>query len=173
MAVATGRSAAAAAVSMGVGDMACQQLSIASSSSSSADCATLDVRRAAVFGVTGLICSGPMGHAVFVLLERAVPGASAGAALRKVALDTAIAPSRIALTFATHQLLQGNGLDRAATKVRQDTLPTFAAGVCVFPWIIYGVYRQVPLGWRATVMAPVGAMWSVYLSWAAHRRPPG
>ena len=63
----------------------------------------------------------------------------------------------------------GGGVDSATAKVRQDTLPTFATGVCVFPWIIFGVYRKVPLGWRATVMAPVGAVWNVYLSWAAHR----
>jgi len=163
-AVGTARSAVAAAVSMGIGDLACQQLLVGSSSHAD----SLDARRAAIFSVTGLICSGPAGHAVFTLLETLVPGSSAGAALRKVLLDTVIAPARIAMTFGTHQLLSGNGIDGAAAKVREDTLPTFAAGVCIFPWIIFGVYRKVPLGWRATVMAPVGALWNIYLSWAAH-----
>lgn len=162
----------AVCISSGVGDITCQALQRSGKKANEevTDAHTaFDLHRTAAFAGAGLMIMGPLNHTIEVSLERLFPGISLLGISQKVLSRVVIAPAVIATQFAAVLVLQGATQDAIVTKVRSDVAPAWVTGTMFWPAASVLLYRFVPVHHRPGCGSVLGALWSTYLSFMAHR----
>ena len=160
------RASGVATLSMTCADMVCQRLERGDDAGDT----PVDLERTLRMATTGAFVAGPTTAVFFKLAERFFPGTGLLAVCQKTLFDVTTAPARISGTFASVTVLSGGGLPEITSKLSQDLYATWATGACIFPPMIFGVFKFVPLTHRAPLWAVVGGFWNVYLSYVANRK---
>ena len=127
-----------------------------------------DRMRSVRLGLTGLITTGPLAHALFYSLERIAPGTTPIAVLRKVAMNAAVMPCMISATLGTAWLLEGRSPSMIADQLRRDLGSAVAGGLAFWPLANTFVYAAVAPKWRPAVSSGFGGLWGIYLSSCAN-----
>lgn len=132
-----------------------------------------DLTRTLHMGLVRSFLMAPVLHHYFPLLARALPGTSWPRVLGRVALDSALAsPIVTAATFGAFSVLQGRPED-AAPRIRAQLLPTWATGLCYWPFVHLANFRFVGAPHQALVAHCASVPWNVVLSYRSNLRLPG
>ena len=129
-----------------------------------------DALRTLHMGLVRSLLMAPILYLYFPLLARALPGTSWPRVLGRVALDSAVAsPAVTAATFAAFSALQGRPGD-ALPRIRAQLLPTWATGLCYWPFIHLANFRLVAAPHQALVAHCASVPWNVVLSYRSNLR---
>ena len=133
----------------------------------------LDAARTLHMGLVRSLLMAPLLFHYFPLLSRALPGTSWPRVAGRVALDSLLAsPAVTVATFAAFSALQGRPED-ALPRVRAQLLPTWATGLCYWPFIHLLNFRFVAAPHQALVAHCASVPWNVVLSYRSNLRLGG
>ena len=167
-----GLTACTVGASMALGDAICQSMDAGAAS-------VKDTERTKMMWFIGTFISGPISHSFYVAVEARLPGSSMAVILKKTVTSSCFAfcvslPVMFtAVTLLSVDPLTGRRsktLRDARDKVSSSLLPTFAAGVCFWPFCNIVIFRFVPLARRAMVSSLIGLVWNIFLSGRANSR---
>ena len=105
------RTAVIVGMEMAAGDACEQQI---------AGAGAWDKGRSARLGVTGLVTTGPLAHALFRQLEIISPGTSSRAVFSKVLMNAAFMPVMISATLSTAWILEGRRRTEIFTLLKRE-----------------------------------------------------
>ena len=129
---------------------------------------TWDRSRSMRQGLTGLITTGPLAHALFETLERVSPGTAPSAVISKVSMNACFMPCMITATLGTVWALEGRSAECIVDRLRQGLLPAVVSGLAFWPLANTLVYACVPPPMRPAVSSGFGGLWGIYLSACAN-----
>ena len=128
--------------------------------------ASYDVPRTLRMAVFGFVISGPLNHAWYGALERAVPGASLRANVVKTAADQLVfAPFILTAFFGSQELLAGKSVDAAVATVRGALWPSLQLNWCFWPAAQMINFRFVPPAQRVGFVSLCLVGWNAFLSY--------
>lgn len=119
-----------------------------------------DWHRTAQMAAAGLLATGPLSVGWQHVLEYLVPGRSVPQVLRKMALNAAVAPISVSITFTTVTLFRGGSLQDARSKVSNDVVDTVLVGAMYWPLISFMNFRFTPVALRPVTMAIAASIWN-------------
>jgi len=151
------RSVGAVGLAWGVGDVICQQVE---------QPAAWDRVRTLQFVSVGTLVMGPTSHGFELLNERLFPGNAMREVAKKVLFRVCCAPGFLTLSFGGLALVRGHDVLDAVTN---NVWPAWCAGTLFWPAVSCFTYKFVPVATRPAFGSTVGALWSSYLSYIAHR----
>ena len=144
------------------GDAACQHLVEGAPS--------LNPRRLLDMGLVRSLLMAPVLFFYFPLLAKTLPGSSWPRVVGRVAIDAAVAsPLVTCATFAAFSALQGKPED-AVPRIQSQLLPTWATGLCYWPFIHLANFRFVAAPHQALVAHCASVPWNVVLSYRSNIR---
>ena len=127
-----------------------------------------DLLRTLHMGLVRAFLMAPILYHYFPALARALPGSSWPRVAGRVALDSALAsPAVTVATFAAFSALQGRPGD-ALPRIQAQLLPTWATGLCYWPFIHLANFRFVAAPHQALVAHCASVPWSMVLSYRAN-----
>uniref|UniRef100_A0A7S3K1N3 Uncharacterized protein n=1 Tax=Aureoumbra lagunensis TaxID=44058 RepID=A0A7S3K1N3_9STRA len=160
-AVAWGRSICAVGLAWGAGDIMCQSIEKNGSLNE------LDKKRTIDFILVGGLLLGPANHAFELWVEQTFPGIALRQICKKVLTRVFIAPGFLTLSFGAVAFIKGDDIQNA---VLLNVFPAWCTGSLFWPLASAFAYRFVPLTARPAFGSALGAIWSTYLSFMAHRK---
>ncbi|KAL4105437.1 hypothetical protein PRIC1_003501 [Phytophthora ramorum] len=149
----------------GLGDVGCQVVLEGKATH-------VDVKRTAIFTLLGGILISPVLHVWYGLLGSKLPGVSASAVVKRLALDQlAFAPTFLPIFLSSVLALEGNA-QKIPDKLRADWWPVTKANWSV--WVPAQIlnFRFVPGSMQVLFSNVVGLLWNVYLSYVSHANVP-
>ncbi|KAG7389541.1 hypothetical protein PHYPSEUDO_010186 [Phytophthora pseudosyringae] len=132
----------------------------------------LDVKRTAIFTLLGGLLISPVLHVWYGFLSARLPGVSAGAVAKRLALDQlGFAPTFLPVFLSTVLTLEGHAED-IPDKLRADWWPVTKANWAV--WVPAQIlnFRFVPGSMQVLFSNLVGLLWNAYLSYVSHSVVP-
>ena len=142
------------------GDAACQALVEGAPS--------LNTRRLLDMGAVRALLMAPILFFYFPLLSKALPGTTWPRVVGRVALDSAFAsPLVTAATFTAFSALQGRPGD-AVPRIQSQLLPTWATGLCYWPFVHLLNFRFVAAPHQSLVAHCASVPWNVVLSYRSN-----
>ena len=149
------RTAVIVGMEMAAGDACEQQI---------AGAGAWDKGRSARLGVTGLVTTGPLAHALFRQLEIISPGTSSRAVFSKVLMNAAFMPVMISATLSTAWILEGRRRTEIFTLLKRELGAAVLGGLAFWPAANLVVYKLVRPGLRPIVSSGFGGVWGVFLA---------
>ncbi|KAE9031994.1 hypothetical protein PR003_g3168 [Phytophthora rubi] len=152
----------------GLGDMGCQLVLEEKEKHKP----LLDVKRAAIFTFLGGFLISPVLHVWYGFLGSRLPGVSAAAVAKRLALDQlGFAPTFLPVFLSSVLTLEGNK-EQIPDKLRADwwTVTKANWGVWVPAQILN--FRFVPGPMQVLFSNVVGLLWNAYLSYVSHADVP-
>ncbi|KAJ8602948.1 hypothetical protein CTAYLR_001538 [Chrysophaeum taylorii] len=127
-----------------------------------------DGRRTTQFVFVAITVMGPANHGFELVMERVFPGTALRQVGAKVVSRVCCAPVFLSLNFASLAMVRDGD---PVTAVTTNVVPAWLTGTMFWPAASAFTYRVVPVAGRAAFGSVLGAFWSTYLSFVAHRRP--
>ncbi|KAL4157784.1 hypothetical protein PRNP1_003568 [Phytophthora ramorum] len=149
----------------GLGDVGCQVVLEGKATH-------VDVKRTAIFTLLGGILISPVLHVWYGLLGSKLPGVSASAVVKRLALDQlAFAPTFLPIFLSSVLALEGNA-QKIPDKLRADWWSVTKANWSV--WVPAQIlnFRFVPGSMQVLFSNVVGLLWNAYLSYVSHANVP-
>uniref|UniRef100_A0A8D0C5B5 Mitochondrial inner membrane protein Mpv17 n=1 Tax=Salvator merianae TaxID=96440 RepID=A0A8D0C5B5_SALMN len=118
----------------------------------------------------GFCFVGPVIGGWYQVLDRLVPGATRGAALRKMLLDQGgFAPCFLGCFLALAGALNGLSVEENWSRIKRDYADALVTNYYIWPAVQVANFYFVPLNHRLAVVQCVAIVWNAYLSWKANR----
>ncbi|KAG1685177.1 hypothetical protein DVH05_011379 [Phytophthora capsici] len=151
----------------GLGDVGCQLVLEAED-----DNTKFDIKRTAIFTFLGGFLISPVLHVWYGFLGSRLPGVSAAAVAKRLALDQlGFAPMFLPVFLSSVLTLEGNG-EQISDKLRAEWWPVTKANWSV--WVPAQIlnFRFVPGSMQVLFSNVVGLLWNAYLSYVSHSIVP-
>ena len=132
----------------------------------------VDLPRTLTSALVGLCYFGPALHYWLQMISNVVPGFTLLDTLKKTLLGQCFFGPTITCIFFGASLAQQQGLGGLAkwpSKIKQDLLPTWASGLCYWPFVDLLVYSFLPIVWIPLAYNFASFVWTIYLSIQASR----
>jgi hypothetical protein len=127
--------------------------------------------RTRVMTLTAFVFTTPWNYFSHRLNEHLFPGRSNRAILKKIAFSGVTSIVSISLLFTGVALFSGKTLTDAKHRIVKDLPQTYIAGSIYWPVVSAFNIRMLPLDYRPAVQSVMAAIWNVYLSWQANKKP--
>lgn len=126
------------------------------------------LRRTMELALTRALFMGPFLTWYFPFLARLAPGTSTKQVVKRLAFDQMIgSPISITGTFVCVGALQGKP-ETILPRIREQLLPTMAAGACFWPFLHFANFKLVPVHHQALVAHTASLGWNAYISFQAN-----
>ena len=132
-----------------------------------------DFARTARFMLVGGVLVGPTLHAWYEVLATRIPGATAMAAVKRVALDQGVfAPVFVPVFTMSLAAVEGSqaALHDAATRLRKDYVDLLSGNIAIWTPAMFISFWRVPPSYRVLFANIVGIAWNTYASWVIGKR---
>ncbi|KRX05250.1 Insulin-like growth factor binding protein, N-terminal [Pseudocohnilembus persalinus] len=125
--------------------------------------------------IYGMLFYGPLNYSWYVrILPKIVPTSAVVTnreTLKKVAWDEAIyGPTIYTVYLYTLTRIQGGSHDQGVAKVKRDWITLMGLDLIIWPGILYGNFRYVPIHLQTLVINFFSVFWSAFMSYVQHKQ---
>ena len=156
------RACTSISASCSIGDAACQHFGGSSDA--------YDLHRTAAFAASGFLVLGPISYGILSSAAAFIPGSSTMVIAKRVLAIQCAEPFRLGFFLPMTVLLQGQPLDAAVAKARDETPHATVKSWLVFTMPLFVSFRYMRPENRVPLLSCIGACWNTYLSYIANRR---